>query len=93
MWCIFESKIEVPYKYIEDDRENPRDNNYNIVLQPTGELELEDTALARYCRNGTSIDPPLRTIQALDIALKYGAAQRFVWKFQIYFALLSSWIL
>ena len=39
---------------------------------------MDVTALASYCRNGTSTDPPLRPIQALDIALKYGAAQRLV---------------
>ena len=66
---------------MEDQRENPRDNNYTVVLQPTGEVEVDMTALASYCDrngNGTSTDPPLRPIQAMDIALKYGAAQRLV---------------
>ena len=75
-------KIEVAYKYVEDERETPRDTNYTIVLQPTGEVEVDVTALASYCQRGgkgTTIDPPLRPIQAMDIALKYGAAQRLVW--------------
>lgn len=73
-------KIEIAYKYVEDERETPRDTNYVIVLQPTGEVEVDLTALASYCQsgNGTSTDPPLRPIQALDIALKHGAAQRLV---------------
>lgn len=67
--------------FLEEKRENPRNNNYKIVLQPTGEVEVDVTALASYCNrngNGTSTDPPLRPIQALDIALKYGAAQRYI---------------
>jgi len=68
-------KIEVQFKYTEDP-EKTRDNNYIIVLQPTGEVEVDMTALARYCHNGTSLDPPLRASQALNIALKHGAAQR-----------------
>ena len=75
----------MPYKFVEADRENPRDNSYKIIMQPTGEVEVDVTALASYCRNGTSIDPPLRPIQALDIALKYGAAQRFSLFLQIKF--------
>jgi len=69
---------------VEDERETPRDTNYTIVLQPTGEVEVDVTALASYCQKGerggkgTTTDPPLRPIQAMDIALKYGAAQRLV---------------
>ena len=72
--CI---KIELPFKYTEE-QENLRDNNYTIKLQPNGNVEVDMTALASYCRNGTSTDLPLRAIQALDTALKYGAAQRLV---------------
>jgi hypothetical protein len=51
-------------------------NEFTITLQPTGELEIDLSALASYCQGGTSVDIPLRPIQALDIALKYGAAQK-----------------
>jgi hypothetical protein len=58
------------------DRETPRLNEFNIILQPTGEVEIDLAALASYCQGGSSVDIPLRPIQALDIALKYGAAQK-----------------
>ena len=51
------------------DRETPRLNEFTITLQPTGELEIDLSALASYCQGGTSVDIPLRPIQALDIAL------------------------
>ena len=66
----------IKYTFQEADREKPRDNNYAITLQPTGEVEVDLGALAAYCRAGTSTDPPLRPIQALDIALKYGAQKK-----------------
>ena len=52
------------------DRETPRLNEFTITLQPTGELEIDLSALASYCQGGTSVDIPLRPIQALDIAFK-----------------------
>ena len=58
------------------DRETPRLNEFTITLQPTGELEIDLSALDSYFNGGTSVDIPLRPIQALDIALKYGAAQK-----------------
>jgi hypothetical protein len=47
-----------------------------ITLQPKGELEIDLSALDSYCQGGTSVEIPLRPIQALNIALKYGAAQQ-----------------
>jgi hypothetical protein len=47
-----------------------------ITLQPKGELEIDLLALDSYCQGGTSVEMPLRPIQALNIALKYGAAQQ-----------------
>ncbi len=73
-----DSKVAINFPFQEDDREKPRDNNYVISIQPTGEVEVDLGALAAYCRSGSSTDPPLRSIQALDIALKYGAQQRYI---------------
>ena len=47
-----------------------------ITLQPKGELEIDLLALNSYCQGGTSVEMPLRPIQALNITLKYGAAQQ-----------------
>ena len=68
--------MDINYQFEEKDRENPRVLSYVISIQPTGEDEIDLYALDAYCKNGTSIDPPLRPIQALDIALKYGAQKR-----------------
>ena len=68
--------MAINFLFQEDDRDKPRDNNYVISIQPTGEVEVDLGALATYCRSGSSTDPPLRSIQALDIALKYGAQKR-----------------
>ena len=70
------SKVEVKFEFQELDRETPRLNEFTISLQPTGEVEIDLRALASYCQGGSSVDIPLRPIQALDIALKYGAAQQ-----------------
>ncbi len=70
------SKVEVKFEFQELDRETPRLNEFTISLQPTGEVEIDLGALASYCQGGSSVDIPLRPIQALDIALKYGAAQQ-----------------
>lgn len=69
-------QVTVKYSYEEKDRENPSAKEFTIALQPTGEVEVDLSALADYCKSGKSTDPPLRPIQALDIALKYGAQQR-----------------
>lgn len=69
--------METQYKFIEQDRDEPRDLVFTISLQPTGQVEIDLRALDAYFKNGTSTDPPLRPIQALDIALKYGAQQRY----------------
>lgn len=66
----------IKYKFIERDRDN-RENDYTIIVQPTGEVAVDLTALGAYLKSGTSIDPPLRPIQLLDIALKYGAQERY----------------
>ena len=68
--------MTINYQYQEKDRESLNEFNYVISLQPTGEIEVDLGALAEYCRNGTSTDPPLSPIQALDIALKTGAHKR-----------------
>ena len=49
---------------------------FTITLQPKGEIEIDPSALDSYCQGGSSVDIPLRPIQALNIALKYGAAQQ-----------------
>jgi hypothetical protein len=69
-------QLEIRFVFLEENRGNPRNNNYKIVLQPTGEVEVDVTALANYCASEVSIDLSLRPIQASDIAPKYGAAQR-----------------
>ncbi|XP_059352742.1 protein argonaute-2-like [Daphnia carinata] len=71
-----DSKMEIKFEFKEMDRDPPRINEFTIYLQPTGELEIDLAALASYCQSGSSVDIPLRPIQALDIAMKYGAAQR-----------------
>ncbi|XP_046448978.1 protein argonaute-2-like isoform X2 [Daphnia pulex] len=73
-----DSKVDIKFEFQELDRETPRLNEFIISLQPTGEVEIDVGALASYCQggSGSSVDIPLRPIQALDIALKYGAAQR-----------------
>ena len=71
-----ECKREVNYLF-EESGFPPRE--YKVIIQPTGELEVDLTVLEAYCsRNGkaSSTDIPLRAIQALDIALKYGARSR-----------------
>lgn len=68
--------MEIKYKFQELDRETPRNLEFTICLQPTGDLEIDLEALASYCKGGASTDIPLRPIQALDIAMKYGAAQK-----------------
>lgn len=75
IWLLL--KVDFNYEFEEKDRENPRVLNYVISIQPTGEVEIDLFALKTYCESGTSIDPPLRPIQALDIALKYGAQRRY----------------
>uniref|UniRef100_A0A0P5QUR0 Argonaute-2 n=1 Tax=Daphnia magna TaxID=35525 RepID=A0A0P5QUR0_9CRUS len=71
-----DSKLEIKFEFQEMDRDPPRINEFTIYLQPTGEVEIDLSALASYCQSGSSVDIPLRPIQALDIAMKYGAAQR-----------------
>ena len=73
---VFNIQIEIKFEFQEKDRETPRLNEFTIILQPTGELEIDLSALDSYFNGGTSVDIPLRPIQALDIALKYGAAQQ-----------------
>lgn len=69
--------MEIKYTFQEPDRETPRANEFTICLQPTGEVEIDLSALRSYCEGaGSSVDIPLRPIQALDIALKYGATQK-----------------
>lgn len=70
--------MEIKYSFKETDREIPMVSEFNICLQPTGELEIDLSALESYCRGGggSSVDIPLRPIQALNIALKYSATQR-----------------
>ncbi|XP_046635455.1 protein argonaute-2-like isoform X1 [Daphnia pulicaria] len=74
-----DSKVEIKLEFQELDCDGtPRLNEFTISLQPTGKLEIDLRALASYCQggSGSSVNIPLRPIQALDIALKYGAAQR-----------------
>jgi hypothetical protein len=74
-------KVEIKLEFQELDCDGtPRLNEFTISLQPTGKLEIDLRALASYCQggSGSSVNIPLRPIQALDIALKYGAAQRYI---------------
>ena len=73
---IFYFQVDIKFQFKESDRDPPRVSEFTISLQPTGELEIDLRALASYCKGGASTDIPLRPIQALDIALKYGAAQK-----------------
>ena len=69
-------QVDIKFQFQESDRDPPKATEFTISLQPTGELEIDLGALASYCKGGTSTDIPLRPIQALDIALKFGAAQK-----------------
>lgn len=68
--------MEIKYRFQETDQEPSRTSEFTICLQPTGDVEIDLSALESYCQSGSSVDIPLRPIQALDIALKYGAIQR-----------------
>lgn len=67
--------MEFKYTLTEDTRER----NFIIKIQPTGELEIDLGALQSYCnsKNASSINQPLRAIQSLDIALRYGILDRY----------------
>jgi len=58
-------------------RDNPRENYYVISIQPTGEVEVGFVLLAVYYLNGSTTNPSLCSIQALEIDLKYGAQQKY----------------
>ena len=70
-------QMEFEYVFVENDRQEERECKYLIVIKPTGNLEIDMTVLESYCKGGTSIDMPLRAIQALDIVLKSSAAKRY----------------
>jgi len=57
----------------ELDRETPRLNEFTISLQPTGKVEIDLGALASYCQGGSSVDIPLRPIQAVEWAVGVGS--------------------
>lgn len=54
------------------------ERKFTVVLQPTGEVVIDLSVLDSYLKNGSSVDIPARAIQALEIAMKFGAASRSV---------------
>jgi len=71
-------KRDVNLIFKEPEREIPRQLKFVVSIQPTGEVEVDVGALLSYCnsRNASSLNQPLRAIQSLDIALKYGVRDR-----------------
>jgi hypothetical protein len=69
--------MDFEFIYRDTDREQPRELKFKIEVQPTGEMEIDLSVLDTYMRKGSSVDTPSRAIQALDIALKNGAVNRF----------------
>lgn len=69
-------QIEIKHRFRERGVESDKDKDFVIYIKPTGELEVDLTALAAYCENGSSIEIPLRSIQAVDIVMKYGALKQ-----------------
>jgi len=68
------------HEFEEPEKEKSRELKFQITIQPTGTVEVDLEALLAYCegRNSSSTNQPLRAIQALDIAIKYGALDRKV---------------
>lgn len=56
------------------DRGDQTERAFTIILQPTGDVEIDLSALDSYLKTGSSVDTPARAIQALEIAMKFGAA-------------------
>lgn len=75
---LFVSQTEVPYTFRETDRLDAVQRSFTIILQPKGEVEIDLSALDTYLKNGTSVDIPSRPIMALETAMKYAAASRFL---------------
>ena len=69
--------MDFEFTYRDTDREQPRELKFKIEVQPTGEMEIDLSVLDTYMKKGSSVDTPSRAIQALDIALKNGAVNRF----------------
>lgn len=68
-------QVEIPFKFEEEDKGKVQE--VVIYLQPTGNYEIDLSAMDNYCKNnGTSVDIPQRPIQAMDIAMRFSAAQR-----------------
>jgi N-terminal domain of argonaute len=68
-------KVEFLLDYSDTDREQPRITKFKIEIQPTGEIDL--SAVDTYIKEGSSVNTPSQAIQALDIALKNVAVNRF----------------
>lgn len=49
---------------------------FKIEVQPTGDREIDVSAIMRYSQTGTSNDQPMRPIQALEIALNQCTGNR-----------------
>ena len=73
-------KRDVNLIFKEPEREIPRQLKFVVSIQPTGEVEVDVGALLSYCnsRNASSLNQPLRAIQSLDITLKYGVRDRYI---------------
>jgi len=85
-------KIKLQFDYQEPRGDTTRELKYEIAIQPTGEIEIDVDALLNYCQSekASSLNQPLRAIQAIDIVLKYGTKDRHV-SFFYHFTIFSFW--